>query len=230
MSKNNTVLAVVAHADDEALGCGGTLARYAAEGRNVHVLILADGESSRSGTPVSGVDALVAGRSEAARKAGQILGCKSVRCIGLADNRLDGYDLLQIIQYIEQSILEFTPSTLLTHHSGDVNIDHRVIHEAVLAATRPQTGNPVKELLFFEVPSSTEWNPPGSLPSFIPNCYIDISKTFELKKRALEVYANEMRPFPHPRSLQAVEALSQWRGATIGVNAAEAFIIGRSII
>jgi LmbE family N-acetylglucosaminyl deacetylase len=230
MSKNNTVLVVVAHADDEALGCGGTLARYAADGREVHVLILADGESSRAEMSLPAVDALVAGRNEAAKKAGQILGCKSVQCIGLADNRLDGYDLLQIVQYIEKSISEFSPSTLLTHHSGDVNIDHRIIHEAVLAATRPQIGNPVKELLFFEVPSSTEWTPPGSLPAFTPNCFIDISKTFEIKKKALEVYANEMRSFPHPRSLKAVEALSQWRGATVGVTAAEAFIIGRSVI
>jgi len=111
-----------------------------------------------------------------------------------------------------------------------VNVDHRVIHEAVLAATRPQIGNPVKELMFFEVPSSTEWAPSGSLLAFIPNCFIDISETFEIKRKALEVYSNEMRPFPHPRSLQAVEALAQWRGATVGVAAAEAFVIGRSIL
>jgi len=230
MKNKEPVLVVAAHADDETLGCGGTIARYAREGRDVHVLIMADGESSRNAVSLSGDDARVARRNEAASKAAEILGCKSVQCVTLEDNRLDGYVLLEIVQYIEKVIAEVSPSTLLTHHSGDVNIDHRIVHEAVLAATRPQVGNPVKELLFFEVPSSTEWNPPGSLPAFIPNCFIDISKTFEIKKSALEVYANEMRAFPHPRSLQALEALAQWRGATVGVVAAEAFIIGRSII
>ena len=230
MSTSNSVLAVVAHADDEALGCGGTLARYASEGRDVYVLILADGESSRSRLPTLGVDTLVNVRNDAATKAGQILGCKSVECIGLADNRLDGIDLLDIVKHIEHMMSKVSPSTVFTHHSGDVNVDHRVIHEAVLAATRPQIGNPVKELLFFEVPSSSEWTPPGSLPAFVPNCFIDISKTFGIKKNALHIYSNEMRPFPHPRSFQAIEALAQWRGATVGVAAAEAFIIGRSII
>lgn len=230
MSINNSVLAVVAHADDESLGCGGALARYASEGRDVHVLILADGESSRPGLAETESNALVKIRSNAAEDAGKILGCKSVQCFGFTDNRLDGTDLLDIVQCIEKSVYQFSPTTVLTHHSGDVNVDHRVIHEAVLAATRPQTDNPVKELLFFEVPSSTEWTPPGSLPPFVPNCFIDISSTIQMKKRALEVYSSEMRSFPHPRSLQAVEALARWRGATVGVTAAEAFIIGRSII
>lgn len=230
MSTTNAVLAVVAHADDEALGCGGTLGRYASEGRDVHVLILADGESSRFLDGKPAIDALVDERDEAATRAGKILGCKSVNCIGLADNRMDRYELLEIVKHIETAISNVSPRTVLTHHVGDVNVDHRVVHQAVLAATRPQTGNPVKELLFFEIPSSTEWTPPSSLSPFVPNYFVDISSTLQMKKRALEVYSREMRPFPHPRSLQAVEALAQWRGATVGVTAAEAFIIGRSII
>jgi LmbE family N-acetylglucosaminyl deacetylase len=148
----------------------------------------------------------------------------------MPDNRMDGLDLLDVVKLIETTISRLQPCTVLTHHVGDVNIDHRIVHEAVLAACRPQPSHPVRELLFFEVPSSTEWRPPGSGQPFQPNLFIDISKTLAVKLKALETYANELREFPHPRSMRAVEALARWRGATIGVEAAEAFILGRQLI
>jgi LmbE family N-acetylglucosaminyl deacetylase len=119
---------------------------------------------------------------------------------------------------------------VLTHHAGDVNIDHRVVHDAVIAACRPQPGYSVKELLFFEVPSSTEWRPPGSAEPFNPNWFFDITSTLATKMEALRAYEAELRAFPHPRSLKAVEALALWRGATAGVEAAEAFVLGRKIV
>lgn len=85
----------------------------------------------------------------------------------------------------------------------------------------------MRTLLFFEVPSSTEWQPPGSAPAFTPNWFIDISSTLDCKLKALGAYAEELRVWPHPRSLQAVESLARWRGATVGFEAAEAFILGR---
>ncbi|WP_292616560.1 PIG-L deacetylase family protein, partial [Methanocalculus sp. MSAO_Arc1] len=94
----------------------------------------------------------------------------------------------------------------------------------------PQPGHPVKELLFFEVPSSTEWRPPGSDQVFAPDVFYDITDSLPKKLNALQAYEKELRPFPHPRSLRAVEALATWRGATVGVSAAEAFISGRRIV
>ena len=102
-------------------------------------------------------------------------------------------------------------------------------HEAVVTACRPQHGHPVKTLLCFEVPSSTEWQPPGSAPAFIPNWFVDITASLERKLTALDAYASELRPWPHPRSRQGVEHLARWRGATIGVDAAEAFMLGRQL-
>lgn len=102
-------------------------------------------------------------------------------------------------------------------------------YTTMVTACRPQQGYPVKTLLCFEVPSSTEWQLPGSAPVFTPNWFIDISTTFDRKLAALEAYADEMRPWPHPRSRQGVEHLAHWRGATVGVEAAEAFILGRQI-
>ena len=224
------IAVIAAHPDDEVLGCGGTLARLTSEGHKVHILIMADGESSRgsAGQPVG--TELLSARNVAAEAACKILGCASVEMLNLPDNRLDGQERLDVVKHIEHFVECYHPSTVFTHHAGDVNIDHRVVHDAVIAACRPQPEHPVKEVLFFEVPSSTEWRPPGSAISFNPNIFFNISKTLALKQEALKVYKNELRMFPHSRSLKAVEALALWRGATVGVEAAEAFVLGRKVI
>lgn len=225
-----TVLVVVAHPDDEVLGCGGTIARLAKEGRKVHVLQLADGESSREMSEPVRVDEFVQKRVSAAQQACEIMGCASLECMGLPDNRLDRLELLDIVKMIEQHVDRHQPTTVFTHHSGDVNIDHRIVHEAVLVACRPLPGHPVRELIFFEVPSSTEWRPPASGQPYLPNLFMDISEVLPVKLQAMQAYASELRQFPHPRSLRAIEALAQWRGATVGVAAAEAFVMGRKLI
>ena len=148
----------------------------------------------------------------------------------MPDNRMDSVDLLQVVREIEKSVESHAPSVVLTHHASDVNIDHRVVHDAVLAACRPQPDHPVRRLLFFEVPSSTEWGPAASAQPFSPNFFVNISSTLATKLEALKAYGSELRAFPHPRSLQAVSALAQWRGASVGVVAAEAFVLGREIV
>jgi LmbE family N-acetylglucosaminyl deacetylase len=225
---SDTVAVVAAHADDEVLGCGGTIARLAKEGRAVHILLLADGETSRELTQAAG-SAAVSARKAAASAACVTMGAQSVELLELPDNRLDGIPLLEVVKRIEAFVARYEPSQLFTHHYGDVNIDHKVVHDAVLAACRPQPGYCVRELLFFEVPSSTEWRTPGSLTAFQPNWFFDISATLQTKLDALRAYEHELREFPHPRSYRAVEALAHWRGATIGVAAAEAFVLGRKL-
>lgn len=228
---NGPVLVVAAHPDDEVFGCGGTISRWASEGRTIDVLLIADGENSRAVGESQMVEAqLLEKRNAAARNACRILGCSSVQLLALPDNRLDRLELLDIVKKIEGYIEKLKPVTLLTHHAGDVNIDHRVVHDAVITACRPQPGHPVQELLFFEVPSSTEWRPPGSAAPFLPNYFVDITNTLETKLAALQPYETEIRDFPHPRSLKAIKALARWRGATVGVEAAESFILGRKLI
>jgi N-acetylglucosamine malate deacetylase 1 len=224
-----SVVIVAAHPDDEVLGCGGTAARLAAEGHAVHVLLMADGEGARTGKADAASREKVAARGAAARQAAAILGCASVELLTFADNRMDGVDLLDVVQAVEQFIARNRPALVLTHHSGDVNVDHRIVHEAVVVACRPQPGHPVRELLFFEVPSSTEWRPGDAASAFNPNWFVDVSATLEKKLAALSAYASELRAFPHPRSLAAVRSLAQWRGATAGVAAAEAFVLGRKL-
>jgi N-acetylglucosamine malate deacetylase 1 len=225
----NPVAVIAAHPDDEVLGCGGTIARMASDGRAVHVLVLADGESSRVADQK--IDpARLAARRSAAQAAGTILGCASVEVLDFPDNRLDTVALLDVVKAIEAFVERHAPYTVMTHHGGDVNVDHHVVHEAVIAACRPQPHSTVRELLFFEVPSSTEWRPAGSAMSFAPNWFVDVTATFEKKLEALREYESELRPFPHARSIEGVAALARSRGVTVGVAAAEAFMVGRVLV
>jgi len=226
MNKNTLIIA--AHPDDEVLGCGGTIAKLASEGVLVHVAFLADGVFSRaSGQKDQQIE--LKDRRTAAQQACNILGVKSVSFGDFPDNKMDVSPLLDIVKAVEELISKHQPDTLFTHHCGDVNIDHRRIHEAVVAACRPQNGHPVKKILTFEVASSTEWQLPYSAPSFLPNYFVDISSTSDKKLAALDLYVKELRPWPHPRSRRAVEHLAHWHGATIGVEAAEAFMLGRQL-
>lgn len=225
---SDSILTLVAHPDDEVLGCGGTLAKFADQGALIHVAFFSDGVSSRDISAADRQTELNARRA-AARAASQILHVKSVSFDDFPDNRMDTVALLDVIKVVERLIAEYRPDTVLTHHAGDVNIDHHLLHQAVVTACRPQGRYSVKTLLFFEVPSSSEWQTPVTASAFIPNWFSDISKTLEQKLRALDAYTAELRPWPHPRSRQGVEYLARWRGATVGVDAAEAFMLGRRI-
>lgn len=223
----NNILVVAAHPDDEVLGCGGAIARHSAEGDAVHVLILAQGIASR--TVADSAEQLVRLR-DAADKANKVLHVSSLTFKEFPDNRMDSVDRLDITKTVEEHICNLKPRVVYTHHAGDLNVDHRRTHEAVMTACRPLPGSQVATVLFFEVASSTEWQSPAPALVFAPNWFVDISKTLEMKKQALLAYQSEMRDWPHPRSIEAVEHLARWRGATVGVEAAEAFALGRNII
>ena len=218
-----TVLVVAAHPDDEVLGCGGAIAKHVANRDSVHVIILGEGVLSRQGSQ----HAQLAQTRADCRKANQILGVHELTLNGYPDNRLDSIDRLEIVKFLEGQLERLSPEIVYTHHWSDVNIDHNRINECMLAACRPLPGRSVKRLLFFEVPSSTEWR--GPQYCFNPNWFVDIADWLERKLAALDAYGGELREFPHARSREAVAHLARWRGATVGVAAAEAFVLARNI-
>jgi len=220
MSK--TILVVAAHPDDEVLGCGGTIARHAAEGDTVHVVFIADGEGARTGAAANAALA----REKAAIAALSILGAATPIFLGLEDNQLDAYRLLDIVRPVESVITEVAPDVVYTHHGGDLNIDHELTHRAVMTACRPLPGSPAREIYSFEVVSSTEWNSARGR-DFIPQLYVDVTAYMSTKRLALDAYREEMRPVPHARSIENVDALATFRGASVGVGAAEAFMVMR---
>lgn len=196
----NNVLVIAAHPDDEVLGCGGTIARHVEQGDNVSVVILAEGLTSRDERRdcQKRRDALEELKSAAA-KANQLLGVQSLVLEALPDNRMDSCDLLDIVKQVELHIERVRPAIVYTHFYGDLNIDHRLAFQAVMTACRPAAASCPARLLCFEVPSSTEWQL-ASHNVFQPNWFVDISRTLERKMAALEAYATEMKPWPHPRS------------------------------
>lgn len=221
------VLVIAAHADDEVLGCGGTIAKYKNQDATVNVALLADGVSSRFTNDVSSQDELKK-RKAAAVNANKILGVDHVIFGSFPDNRMDTIPLLDVVRYVEDLVDEFRPDVIFTHHANCLNVDHRIVSQAVSTACRPQGDYSVKSILFFEIPSSTEWQI-NSLGAFSPNLFEDISSYMDTKIAALEAYSMEIRDWPHPRSIDGVTHLAKWRGATVGVNTAEAFIVGRIV-
>ena len=221
---SRAVLVVAAHTDDEALGCGGTIAKHVAQGDRVCVVFLADGVTSRSGASAQKLDE----RTSAARRAQEILGIKKSFMLGFPDNRMDTVPLLDIVQRLEAVIDDVQPEIVYTHHNGDLNIDHQITHQAVLTACRPVPGSSVREIYAFEVLSSTEWNTPYLLP-FIANVFVDISNHLETKMNALNAYALEMREPPHSRSVINAKRLAQLRGSCVGIDAAEAMMAIRVV-
>lgn len=227
MSKS--ILCVCAHPDDEVLGCGGTIARHVAEGDEVRVIWLADGVRARCRAHIGITQDEIEKRLQAADKATNILGITSKFAGPFYDNEMDFcVSLLQVIRHIESCLREWpAPNIIYTHHLGDLNIDHRITAQAVLTAFRPLPDSSVEAIYSFEVPSSTEWG----IEPFVPDHFVHLTDQYMAKKfDALDAYKMEMRDFPHPRSVDGVQVLAQWRGATVGLQYAEAFKTLRSIV
>lgn len=223
------ILVVAAHPDDETLGCGGSIARLAKEGAEVHILLLGEGMSSRYPRRSEADWKRLRRLKEDARFASRLLGARSVRFEDLPDNRFDELPLLEIVKRVEKTLEELHPEILFTHHPGDLNVDHRLTFQAVLTATRPVNGCLAKEIYAFEVPSSTEWAFQQLEPVFKPNVFIDVSSSIETKIRAMKRYRSESRAFPHPRSPAALRAISRRWGSVVGIHDAEAFELVRAL-
>ena len=223
------ILVVAAHPDDEVLGCGGTIAKLASEGHAVSILILGEGVTSRFSDPKDANPKELEKLHTQAKSIGAFLGAKEVTLAKLPDNRFDSIDLLDVIKVIEDEVNRFKPEIVYTQHGGDLNVDHAITFRAVLTATRPLKGCSVKKVYGYEVHSSSEWAFQQFAPVFYPNTFVDIGATLEKKIQAMAMYEGEARPFPHPRSPEALRAGALKWGSVAGVPAAEAFQLIRDI-
>ena len=166
---------------------------------------------------------------EKSRQVARLLGAGNIFFYNLPDNRFDTWPLLKILKILEELIHAYRPEIIYTHHPGDLNIDHALTHRAVLTATRPLPGCPVKAVYAFEVPSSTEWAFGQLKPVFRPNIFMDIQETLDVKLQAMQLYESELQPFPHPRSVRALQAIARRWGSVAGLSAAEAFELIREV-
>ena len=206
------VLVIGTHPDDELLGCGGTVALHARRGDEVTSLIVCEGESHRYGP--DGV-----GQAEHIRRAAATLGVRDVRSLGFADQRIDTLPLTDVIRPLESVIHEVRPRIVYVQHGGDLNRDHQLVFQAALVALRPNGLS--MSVWAFETASSTEWAFPRS---FNADTWVDISSSLDVKLAAMACYESEVRPYPHPRSLEALRHRARAWGNQQMVDAAEAFM------
>lgn len=221
MIRNKSILVVAAHSDDEAFGCGGTIAKLAKQKNKIYAIYFTDGVSARQNR--KSIQKEIKYRKKNSLNAAKILGIKKCTHYSYPDNQLDTVPILQIVQIIEKEILKLKPELILTHFENDLNIDHQIICSAVKTATRPKPGSSVKKILLFETLSSTEWLFSNKKKIFNPNYFVDISKTINKKIKAVCCYKNEFFKWPHPRSIKGVKTLAMFRGQSVGIKYAEGF-------
>lgn len=213
-------LVVVAHPDDEVLGAGATIHKLISEGHNVAVAIMVSQAAARKG--------LSSTLSDDEAKALSIIGVKKTYHASFPNIKMNTVSHLELVQFVESCIEDWNAEVIITHHPSDTNNDHIQTSYAVQAACRlfQRRDNlpALKEVLYMEVLSSTEWSLDTSANRFTPNYFVEVGKEgVELKLKALSEYKGVMRPYPHPRSNEALEGLAAYRGVQAGCNYAEAF-------
>lgn len=220
------ILVVGAHPDDETLGAGGTIARYAAAGSEIWVCIVCDGVTARHDR--------VGLQRRCAEDACAVLGVDKVVFCELPDQQLDALALIDVVRPLEECVERLRPDIVLTHFKDDVNQDHRMVFDATMVATRPSPMQSVRTVMCYETASSTEWAAPFQGGVFAPNVFVDISHTLDRKVDAMRCYAgthmSEVKEYPHPRSLEAVEIYAKRQGVVVGTRAAECFMLVREVL
>lgn len=218
-------IAVIApHPDDEVLGVGGTIARLATEGAEVHVVIVT------KGLPPHFEESLIQkGRAEA-RRAHELLGVSETHFLDFPAAALDSTPHRELNGRLRDVLVNIKPEIVFLPFGGDIHLDHQLVFLSGLVASRPHSGWYPRAVYAYETLSETNWNAPYVTAAFVPTTYFNIVGHLEKKLAAMEVFESQIRSFPHERSRQALEALAMLRGATIGVAAAEGFVLVRQVI
>lgn len=219
------ILIIVAHSDDESFGCGGLIKKLSLNKNKITAISFTNGVGSRSKNNINEI----LKRKKSSIKASKILGFKWLAQYDYPDNELDKISLLEIIKKIEKHKKKIQPQIVLTHNFSDLNIDHRKIAEATLTAFRPEPKEKLEQLITFEVPSATDFRVLKNKKNFLPNYFVNIEKFLKFKIKAIKCYKQELKKYPHSRSLIGIKNLNKIRGNQSGLKFAEAFEIIRRI-
>lgn len=215
------VLVIAPHPDDEVLGVGGTMARLAHAHREVHVCVVTRGRAERFGA------GLVETVRAEARRAHDQLGVAATHWLDHPAAELDREPHGAVNQSLTDLVQRIGADTLFIPHVGDIHRDHQLVFLSSLVAARPHQATFPGTILAYETLSETNWNAPYLTPAFMPNVFLDISDTIDLKLAAFAAFKSQVRPAPHERSVEALRALATLRGATIHRPAAEGFVLVR---
>jgi LmbE family N-acetylglucosaminyl deacetylase len=214
---------VAPHADDEVLGAGGAMTRWAQEGHRVHVVVVTRGmppQYSREEEEVCRAETL---------QAHARMGVASSRFLDLPAAELDRLRHRDLNQRLAEALEALAPDELYLPFLGDVHRDHQEVFHSALVAARPCRPLHPMGIYAYETLSETNWNAPFLTPAFTPNHFVDIGDTLEDKLEAFALFRSQVKAPPHERSLESLRALATLRGATVGLRAAEAFVTVRTI-
>ena len=217
------VLAIAPHADDEIIGLGGTLAKHVSQGDEVYVCIVTRGKE-----PIFTEEYMKVLREET-NACHKELGVVKTFFLEFPSVMLDSVPRHELNGALMGVFNEVKPQIVYFPHFGDLQKDHFLVAEATMVCVRPKYGYKIEGVYAYETLSETEWNIPHLANAFIPQCYVDVSEFLEKKLELLKCYKSQLSEFPNSRSIQAVTALANYRGATIGVNAAEAFAVIKEV-
>ena len=217
------VLVIAPHPDDEVLGCGGTMAKLAAGGCEIHVAVVTEG---RPPAYSSERIALVRQEAEAAHAR---LGVHATHWLGQPAAGLFETPHSQVNAALQTIVSHLEPQVMLIPFVGDMHLDHQMVFLSSLVAARPHQAAYPPTILAYETLSETNWNAPYVTPSFVPQVFVDIGAFLSTKLDAIECFGSQIRDFPHERSMRALTALAILRGATIHRDAAEAFVLVRHV-
>lgn len=206
------ILVIAPHNDDEVLGVGGTIAKLVKEGHEITICEVTSGDPELWKMIYS-----------EAVEAHKVLGVSNFVCLHLPVVELEHTSCRTINGSFEKLVSDIKPEVVFLPHIGDMHTDHQATTKAAMVALRPYSNPQLKTIYAYETLSETEWNLPTVDNAFVPDTWSDISDYFDQKVEAMKCYASELHEFPHPRSVEAIEALAKLRGSTIGYKYAEAF-------
>ena len=217
------VLVIAPHPDDEIIGVGGTIAKRVNNGDEVYVCVVTKGQE-----PMFKKEFIEQGRTEC-READARLGVAETIFLDFPAVMLETVPRHELNGKISNLIQQLKPEEVFIPHRGDMQLDHRMVVDAVMVAVRPRGDFFPKRVYAYETLSETGWNIPNTVNEFIPTVYEDVSEFMDIKLKAMQVFESQLGTFPEARSIGAIDALARFRGATVNVRAAEAFCLIREI-
>lgn len=219
----DTVMVVAAHPQDEILGVGGTIAKHTRRGDRVFVVLMSEGAGEEL------TERRISVLKKESEAAAGILGIEKVYTLSFPYLCFNAVPMLDMTRALYDVVNEIVPDIVYTHHRGDVHTDHQAVWNATMVVTRSFGKSIVKRILSYEVESSTRWAPPFLEYAFIPNSFEDITDTIDIKMKALEAYESERRPYPHPRSAEALRLVAEVWGVKLSSGPTEAFELVRAM-
>jgi LmbE family N-acetylglucosaminyl deacetylase len=219
------VLVIAPHPDDETLGCGASLLKHKSRGDKLSWLVATRGYEPQWSSEI------LARKETEIENVSHAYGFEKTVRLNFPTIKLDAAPFDELIASIRQAIADTSPELVYLNHFGDVHSDHRVLFEATMSVLKPfySSRHGVRKILSYEVFSSTDAMPNHPARAFVPTIFNDVTQFLEKKLEIMSLYDSEIQPFPLPRALDSIRALARFRGATIGVEFAEAFMLVREV-